>query len=248
MFSFPPPSRGSDGDGVRGNEDLGRAVELLRGIRLGEVLAEVDARLAAQSVGVMPGDVRSSAGDGDGPGVGVGTEKEGVGGENDGMGNGKGKGKEDQRENGLRITLKGLRSMQADPAKATVLYAPPVDPLGRLQAFCERIKGVFREAGLMTDEGRALLLHATVVNTVYVRGRKDRGRGKGTGGDRKGERIKVDAREVLDRYEEEVWMEDMCVESVAICKMGAKKMVVDGEEDEAYEVEADVKFSGEVGT
>ena len=52
----------------------------------------------------------------------------------------------------------------------------------------------------------------------------------------------VDAREVLDKYEDEVWMEDVEVEGVQICRMGAKKRIVDGEEDEAYEVEAEVRF------
>ncbi|KAK0613846.1 kinase A anchor protein, partial [Immersiella caudata] len=144
---------------------------------------------------------------------------------------GGGGGSEEEKEK-LKVTLKGLRSMQADKGKVAVLYAPPEDPLGRLQGFCEGVKKVFVDEGIMMEEGRPLLLHATVVNTVYVKGK----RGK------RGERVTVDAREVIDKYEDEVWMEDVEVEGVQICRMGAKKRILDGEEDESYEVEAEVRF------
>ena len=53
-----------------------------------------------------------------------------------------------------------------------------------------------------------------------------------------------DATGILERYEDLVWMEDVPLEKVAICRMGAKKTgyVVDGVEDEAYEVDAEVMF------
>ena len=51
-----------------------------------------------------------------------------------------------------------------------------------------------------------------------------------------------DASDILEKYEEEVWLDDAPVETVAICKMGAQKVVVDGEDDEAYEVVAEVPF------
>ncbi|KAK3321026.1 hypothetical protein B0T19DRAFT_255674 [Cercophora scortea] len=154
---------------------------------------------------------------------------------------------------GLRITLKGLHPMQAStPEKCAVLYAAPVDDAGTgtLQAFCERVRGVFVDAGLMVREERPLLLHATLVNTVYVKGNGKAGKagnggkgGKGKGkGKGKWERLTVDARGVVERYEDQVWMEDVPVEGVAICKMGARRMVVDGVEDEAYEVVGEVSF------
>lgn len=65
--------------------------------------------------------------------------------------------------------------------------------------------------------------------------------GGGRGGKR-WERLVFDATEILERYEDQVWAEDIPLEKVAICRMGAKKVVVDGEEDEAYEVEAEVQF------
>ncbi|KAL2117120.1 hypothetical protein VTJ04DRAFT_9288 [Mycothermus thermophilus] len=162
-----------------------------------------------------------------------------------------------------RITLRGLHSIQS-PSAASVLYAPPLDPTGALQTFCESLRRPFLDAGLMLDEDRPLLLHATLVNTIYVRnsnsknnnrgGNRGRGRGGGRGGGgggRGGDRLTLDARGILDRYEDHVWIEDLEVDKVAICKMGAKKVVVqekgkDGAvvevEDEVYEVVEEVGF------
>jgi activating signal cointegrator complex subunit 1 len=133
------------------------------------------------------------------------------------------------------ITLRGLGSMQP-AAKASTLYAPPVDQLGTLQAFCERLKAVFQEAGLLLEDNRPLLLHATVLNTIYVKGGRNSKQSRG----KRREKLTIDASEILDRYEDEVWLEDFKVEKLALCKMGAKKIEVDGVEDEAYEVEAEV--------
>lgn len=131
----------------------------------------------------------------------------------------------------LSVTLKGVLSMQP-AAKATVLYSPPADADQILQRFCEKIKATFQEAGLMMDEdNRPLLLHATILNTIYVKGARH---GK------KRERLTIDARGILDRYDDFVWMEDVPVEKIAICRMGAKKQD-DG--DEAYEVEAEIDLT-----
>ncbi|KAK3343724.1 kinase A anchor protein [Lasiosphaeria hispida] len=155
----------------------------------------------------------------------------------------KGKGEftsETPPEAALAITLRGLESMQL-PEKASVLYAPPVDGLGTLYAFCERLRAAFQEAELMADEKRPLLLHATILNTIYVKGgRGPRGRGGKHG--KRGEKLTIDARGILDRYDDQIWMEDVRVDKIAICRMGAKKTEVDGAEDEAYEVEAEVEF------
>ncbi|TEA19551.1 Uncharacterized protein C8034_v009385 [Colletotrichum sidae] len=129
----------------------------------------------------------------------------------------------------LSITLRGLHSIQPAP-KASVLYAPPIDSDGILRSFCEKVKAVFQDAEVMEKENRPLLLHATVVNTIYVRG----GRGK------KGARITIDSRDILGRYDDFVWMEDVPVEKIAICRMGAKK--IEGVDDQEYEVEAEIDF------
>ncbi|CAJ2511586.1 Uu.00g072110.m01.CDS01 [Anthostomella pinea] len=136
----------------------------------------------------------------------------------------------------LSVTLKGLHSMQS-PSKASILYAPPVDEEDTLMRFCEKLRSAFLEAELMTEENRLLLLHATVVNTIYVKGRSSRGGGKG----RSREKLTIDARGILERYDEFVWMQDVPIEKIAICKMGAKKRD-DG--DEAYEVEAEIDMTG----
>ncbi|KAI1340094.1 AKAP7 2'5' RNA ligase-like domain-containing protein [Xylariaceae sp. FL0016] len=133
----------------------------------------------------------------------------------------------------LSLTLRGLRSMQA-ASRASVLYAAPDDEEGTLRGFCEGLRARFLEEGLMVEDGRPLLLHATIVNTIYVRGGRGSGGGKGRQG---GKRLTVDARRVLERYGDQVWMADVPVEKVAICRMGAKK----GEDgEEAYEVEAEI--------
>ncbi|GAB1312957.1 A-kinase anchor protein 7-like phosphoesterase domain-containing protein [Madurella fahalii] len=258
VFSFPPLGKGEFGDGgpgtagevvgaaagvgdgnesragtgeLRGDADgkedkpkprptLDRAKEVLGGLRLREIWQGVRAKAP-----VMPGTGKPAA-----------SEQK----------------QQQEGQEPPKITLRGLASIQS-PTKAAVLYAPPVDQLGLLQAFCQRVRDVFREAELMIDDGRPLLLHATVVNTVYSKqkpgeggGGKRRGgrggRGGGGGWGRKRERLVFDATGFIERYEDVVWMEDVPIEKVAICKMGAKKVVVDGVEDGAYEVEAEVVF------
>ena len=132
----------------------------------------------------------------------------------------------------LSITLQGLHPMQA-ASKTSVIYAPPIDPSGILYRFCERIKAAFQDAGLMTDENRPLLLHATIINTIYVKG-QHAPRGKHR------ERLTIDARDIVSRYDDYVWIEDMPVNRIAICRMGAKK--IEGTDDEAYEIEAEVEL------
>ncbi|KAI0479253.1 RNA ligase-like domain-containing protein [Xylariaceae sp. FL0804] len=110
----------------------------------------------------------------------------------------------------LSVTLRGLHSMQ-EPARTRVLYASPVEdgtgtcPQGTLVRFCESLRARFLNGGLMmSDEGsisssRPLLLHATIANTIYVRGWRRRGGGQ---------RLEIDARGILERYADFVWMRD----------------------------------------
>lgn len=135
------------------------------------------------------------------------------------------------------LTLRGLHAMQK-PEKTTVLFAPPSDPEGLLQQFAERIKAAFADAQLLVPDDRPLLLHATLVNTVYVRGGRNGPKGKG----RKWERNVIrDAQAMMDRYEDQVWMDKVPLEKIAICRMGAKPVEEDGVAvDVAYEVEAEI--------
>lgn len=129
----------------------------------------------------------------------------------------------------LTVTLQGLRAMQS-AARTTVLYAAPVDPEGVLHRFCAGVRAAFGEAGLLLDEGRPLLLHATVVNTVYAGGRP--------GGRRA--RMTMDARDLISRYDGFVWLDRMPLDRLALCRMGAKRVEGGGEDDVRYEVEADI--------
>lgn len=196
VFSFPK------------GDKLDKASDLLKSIKLQDILAKVRTQLATKQ---LPGEseevIRDLGEEGSGP---------------------------------LKITLRGLASMQA-ASKTSVLFAPPVDKQGVLQAFCEEVRKGFMEAGLMQDEGRALLLHATVMNTIYVKKPKPAPGEAKPKRKRWGDKVVVDATGVLDRYEDQVWMEGFEVDRVAICRMGAEKVEVDGiVVDEAYEVVAEV--------
>lgn len=134
----------------------------------------------------------------------------------------------------LKVTLRGLTSMHT-PSKTSILYSAPVDEDHRLQSFCQKLKAAFTEAELLVPDTRPLLLHATIVNTIYVPGVK----GRGTGHGKSRTKLTIDARDILEKYEDFEWMSDVRIEKVAICQMGAKKLE-DGNEE--YEVEAEVNM------
>lgn len=247
------------------DEGLDRATDLLKSLRLRAILESARRQVAARA---LPGETNPAA-----PTV---REAYGsnVSSSNQEMDNnsklsprqGTERGGEDEEEGEappqqpLLIALRGLASMQT-PSKTSVLYARPADDQGEggaggvLQAFCEKLRAVFLDAGLVQDDShRPLLLHATVLNTIYAKKEKkkkdaapgEEGAGgakrRGRGG-RRGEKLTFDAWPVIDRYEGHVWMEGFAVEKVALCRMGAKKVVVAGVvEDEAYEAVTEVEF------
>ncbi|PBP20082.1 hypothetical protein BUE80_DR008777 [Diplocarpon rosae] len=129
----------------------------------------------------------------------------------------------------IHITLQGLRSMQ-ETSKTSVLFAAPLDPDLRLYRFCQKLREVFGD--FLVQDARPLLLHATVVNTVYVPGKRS------TGGRGRKEKLVLDARELVTRYEEFVWMEGVKVEKVAISGMDSK---VGESGEEEYEVAGEVE-------
>lgn len=146
----------------------------------------------------------------------------------------------------LKLTLQGLKSMHP-PAKTSVLYTSPLDPDGRLYAFCSALRAAFSD--FLVPDDRPLLLHATIVNTVYVPGVRGKGGGSGVGHGKRKAKITIDAREVLERYAEVIWMEDCRVEKVAVCRMGARKRRdAEGKEtgEEEYTVEGEVGLSAVV--
>ncbi|KAJ9623474.1 hypothetical protein H2203_005734 [Taxawa tesnikishii (nom. ined.)] len=71
----------------------------------------------------------------------------------------------------LMVSLKSLESMH--PAhKTSILYTAPKDPSGRLYPFADALRRQFTEAGFLLEDKRPLKLHATLVNTIYAKGRK----------------------------------------------------------------------------
>ncbi|KAF2724030.1 hypothetical protein K431DRAFT_282296 [Polychaeton citri CBS 116435] len=142
----------------------------------------------------------------------------------------------------LTVELKGLVSMH-DPTETSILYVSPGDPSGRLYSFCQTIQTLFTEKGLMVKDDRPLKLHATVINTIYAKGRRksgrppqrglamnalqgsstsveDRSHGHGPDADAP---LKIDARGLLDQYRDFVWAQDIKLDRIAICEMGAKR-------------------------
>lgn len=131
-----------------------------------------------------------------------------------------------------------------DPTRTSVLYAAPVDEDGALYDFCSRLREAFLAADLLVPDTRPMLLHATILNTVYASGGRDRGRGRGSSSGGRGSghgrsrgRLTIDAREILERYADFEWVRDAAIEKVAICRMGA---VAVGNDDEEYVVEGEV--------
>lgn len=148
----------------------------------------------------------------------------------------------------LKVDLRGVASMHS-PSKTSVLYTSPMDSTGRLLSLCEQLRDVFVEKGLLVKDDRPLKLHVTVVNTIYVKGRPpaqsnaDRGAG---GAQRQGDSgqprrrnrrpgpVQFDARPAIEHLKDFAWAEDVLLDRIAICEMGAKK-VVDEKTDKIVE-------------
>ena len=117
----------------------------------------------------------------------------------------------------LIVSLTGLQSMR-NSSKTSMLYTSPNDPTFRLQSFCEALGEQFTAAEFLVPEKRSLLLHATIVNTLYAKG----GRNRHAKFNRN-----IDATSLLKEFEDYEWAKDIHIEKVCICQMGAKKEVVD---------------------
>lgn len=160
-----------------------------------------------------------------------------------------GDGDETNIQDPLKIDLKGLQSMHA-PHKTSILYTGPQDSSSRLHPFCLALQKKFKEHGFLVEDSRPLKLHATVVNTIYAKGRKmeprkmhssetkaggsqyssgansteDRSQGHGPNANAP---LKIDASEILEKYADFVWAENVTIDRVSICEMGTKKILDD---------------------
>ena len=123
----------------------------------------------------------------------------------------------------LTIDLKGLVSMHV-PEKTSIVYIEPCDSSERLYPFCLALQDIFKREGILVPDDRELKLHATLVNTIYAKGRKSQGHGSKANAP-----MKIDARALLDKYADFVWAKDVVLDRIAICEMGAKKRIESGE-------------------
>ena len=113
-------------------------------------------------------------------------------------------------------------------SSTSIIYTVPHDPTSRLYPFCLALRDTFTAAGFLVPEKRPLKLHVTVANTIYAGGRGKKGKGKA--GKEMG---KFDVRNIIEREGEIVWAENVRLEMVAICEMGAKE-VGEGEGEVEY--------------
>jgi len=125
----------------------------------------------------------------------------------------------------LMVSLTGLQSMH-NPARTSILYTLPEDHTFRLRSVCEALCHQFTSKGFLVLDKRPLLLHATIVNTLYAKGGRNRSKDSGHGKDTRGVG-KLDATALLEEFGAYEWARDIHIEKVCICQMGAKKVVVD---------------------
>lgn len=141
----------------------------------------------------------------------------------------------------LEVQLKGLVSMHK-PESTSILYVAPEDTTGRLYPLCTRLQQEFKDHGSLVADDRPLKLHATIVNTIYAKGRRNRAgaassdSGSAGHGPNANAPLKIDATTLLQEYQDFVWAENLVLDRIAICEMGAKKITdTQGEEvDQEY--------------
>ena len=128
----------------------------------------------------------------------------------------------------LNLTLSGLHPMQS-ASKTSSLFISPTDASPALTPFCLNLQAAFRDAGFLLPDTRPLKVHATVVNTIYVRETKS-GKKRWSKDSRK-----IDATQFISAYKNYEWAKEIRIDRVAICEMGAKK-VLEGEDvvDQVY--------------
>lgn len=140
----------------------------------------------------------------------------------------------------LRIDLQGLESMH-EPHNTSILYVAPRDSTQRLLPFCLAVQAKFQEKSLLVSDDRPLRLHATIANTIYAkssmlkqkvsRQRQDSSSaaseapldGSSGHGPNAKSSLRIDARGLLEQHKNYTWAENVTLDRIAICEMGAKK-------------------------
>lgn len=106
------------------------------------------------------------------------------------------------------ISLFGLHTTRIRTSTST-LYASPSPPDSPLHTLCQSLRELFLHATLLIPESRPLLLHATVFNTLYCAKKPEKGK-------------KINAKALMEKWDQGKWVGDMRVRRVAIWEMGAK--------------------------
>ena len=111
-------------------------------------------------------------------------------------------------------SLSGLHTTRICTSTST-LYASPSPLDSPLHTLCQSLRKLFLHANLLIPESRPLLLHATVFNTLYCAKKPEKGK-------------KINAKALMEKWEQRKWVGDMEVGRVAIWEMGAKVDVEEG--------------------
>lgn len=111
-------------------------------------------------------------------------------------------------------SLAGLHTTRI-PTSTSTLYASPSPPVSPLHALCQSLRELFLHAKLLVPESRPLLLHATVFNTLYCAKKPEKGK-------------RINAKALMEKWEQGRWVGDMKAVRVAIWEMGAKVDEEDG--------------------
>lgn len=110
-------------------------------------------------------------------------------------------------------SLSGLHTTRI-PASTSTLYASPSPLMSPLHTLCQSLRELFLHANLLVPESRPLLLHATVFNTLYCAKKPEKEK-------------KINAKALMEKWEQRRWVGDIKVARVAIWEMGAKVDVKD---------------------
>lgn len=114
-----------------------------------------------------------------------------------------------------QTTLSGLHTTRTRTS-TSALYASLSPLASPLHILCQALRELFLHANLLISESRPLLLHATVFNTLYYAKKPEKGK-------------KIDARVLMEKWEQVEWVRDLKIERLAIWEMGAK---FDAEEED----------------
>nr|POE65945.1 hypothetical protein CFP56_57635 [Quercus suber] len=136
----------------------------------------------------------------------------------------------------IQINLKGLQSMHT-PSETSILYSAPSDPTNRLLPVCLSIQKLFQDENFLVSDDRELKLHVTIVNTIYAKSKMRKttprvhasssdqdSRIQGHGPNAKSS-LKIDATAILEKFKDFSFAENVVIDRVAICEMGAKKVL-----------------------